>query len=336
MKCYSKLSLFAILHKQVPIHGGLRSLSSYWKAFDSNCKNVKTAVRSFSNSSKRRPTICFYSTNVGKGVQCSSIDMINHSFYQSGCSSQVVVVDDSHGSGPNSMIFVESSSGTTGDDLITEFFSKNMDNTDLKTDYTYPEFSMSANGLPVDPPLFSDAVDLNMLSGPETNLPDIVAEINDSIVDTVSGGENILKNSFDTISSSLKTAVSKNVNEVGKFINDITSFINESGESAGSKLTGFSSELKEGSGKAGFVALDVLRRTIIVVEDFVILGAKNIGYAYDSAKEILPQEFQDALTLSEGRVVEVLRPVGTAFQQVYSSFFRITWIFQDFFYKSER
>ncbi|KAI3463301.1 hypothetical protein Pfo_019964 [Paulownia fortunei] len=301
-------------HRQIPIHGGLKSFS-----FDSNCNNVNKAVRNFSNSSKRRPAICFYSNYIGKGEKCSSIDMINQSFYQSGCSSQVGVIDESRRLGPTSMIFVESSSKSAGDDLLTDFISNTIDNTDLQPNNTYPEFRTSINGVPIDPPSVSDSlnIDVNSLSGQKTVFSDIVAEMNDSIADTINGGENILNKSLDTITSSLTTALT-NVNEaVDNVINDITSFINKSGESAGNKLIGFSSELKEGSGRAGFVALDVLRRTIIVVDDFLVLGAKNIGYAYDSAKEFLPQEFQDALSLSEGRVIEVLRPVGTAFQQVY-------------------
>ncbi|KAL0429868.1 UNVERIFIED_CONTAM: hypothetical protein Sradi_0612800 [Sesamum radiatum] len=140
--------------------------------------------------------------------------------------------------------------------------------------------------------------------------------MNDSIADMINGGDNVLNKSCDTVTSSLNAALT-NVNEaVDNVINDIFSFITKSGESASDKLTGFSSELKEGSGRAGFLALDVLRRAIIVVEDSLLVGAKNLEYAYGSAKEFLPQEFQDALNLSEASVLKVLVPVGTAFQQV--------------------
>ncbi|KAL7152439.1 hypothetical protein ABFS83_04G097100 [Erythranthe nasuta] len=258
----SSASTSCSCHSQVPIHRGLKSLSSYWKSFDSNCNNVEKSSKKFLNfSKKRRPVKCLYSSNFGA----------------------------------SDVIFVEGGPTKTGvDDLIS-------------------------NGLPADTPLAIDPldIDLNSISGEEKNLFDISDEINSSIVDTINGGEDVLKKSFDSITSSLKAALSKNASEVDKIVNEITSLVSKSRESAGSKLTGFSGELKEGSGKVGFVALDVLRRAIVLFEDFLIMGAKNIGNAYESVKVILPREFQDSLASSEGRFGDVLRPVGTAFQQVY-------------------
>ncbi|KAK4410530.1 hypothetical protein Sango_0126000 [Sesamum angolense] len=323
----SSASTSCSCHTQIPVHGGLKSFSSYWKACDLNCNNVAKAVRNFSNSYKRRPATCFYSNYVGKGEQCSSMDMINKSYQTvlanikplDHSSFQVEVIDESYRLGPNSLIFVDSSSNTTGDNQLLEFISKTIDNSDLQPNYADTDFSASINGLPVDPPPpISDSlnIDVNPLSAGKTNFSDIVAEMNDSIADMINEGDNVLNKSFDTVTSSLNAALT-NVNEaVDNVINDILSFINKSGESATNKLTGFSSELKEGSGRAGFVALDVLRRAIIVVEDSLLVGAKNLGYAYGSAKEFLPQEFQDALNLSAASVLKVSVPVGTAFQQV--------------------
>lgn len=305
-----------LLILQIPIYGGLKSFSSHWKAF--NCNNVNKAVRKISNSSKRRPATCFCSNYVGKGEQCNSIDMINQSLYHSGCSSQVGVSYESHLFGPN-LMFVENSSNSAGDDQLTDFMSTIIDSTDLQPNYTNPEFPMSVGDLPIDSPPVSDSlnIDVNQLSDQKTNFSDIVAEMNGSIADTINGGENILNKSLDTITSSLTAALTSANEAADNVINDITTFLTKTGESAGNKLIGFSSALKEGSGTAGFVAVDVLRQTVVTVEDFLTLGAKNIGYAYDSVKEFLPQEFQDALRSSEGRVIEVLSPIGTAFQQVY-------------------
>ncbi|KAL0380476.1 UNVERIFIED_CONTAM: hypothetical protein Sangu_0111900 [Sesamum angustifolium] len=323
----SSASTSCSCHTQIPVHGGLKSFSSYWKACDLNCNNVAKAVRNFSNSYKRRPATCFYSNYVGKGEQCSSMDMINKSYQTvlanikplNHSSFQVDVIDESYRLGPNNLIFVDSSSNTTGDNQLPDLSAKTIDNSDLQPNYAATDLSASINGLPVDPPPpISDSlnIDVNPLSAEKTNFSDIVAEMNDSIADMINGGDNVLNKSFDTITSSLNAALT-NVNEaVDNVINDILSFINKSGESATNKLTGFSSELKEGSGRAGFVALDVLRQAIIVVEDSLLVGAKNLGYAYGSAKEFLPQELQDALNLSEASVLKVLIPVGTAFQQV--------------------
>ncbi|KAL9169750.1 hypothetical protein ABFS82_04G098700 [Erythranthe guttata] len=259
----SSASTSCSCHSQaVPIHGGLKSLSSYWKSFDSNCNIVGKSSKKFLNFTKKRPVKCLYSSS---------------------------------NFGASDVIFVEGGPTKTGvDDLIS-------------------------NGLPADTPLAIDPldIDLNSISGEEKNLFDISDEINSSIVDTINGGEDVLKKSFDTITSSLKAALSKNAAEVDKIVNEITSLVDKSRESAGSKLTGFSGELKEGSGKVGFVALDVLRRAIVLFENFLIMGTKNIGNAYESVKVILPREFQDSLASSEGHFGDVLRPVGTAFQQVY-------------------
>ncbi|KAL0463853.1 UNVERIFIED_CONTAM: hypothetical protein Slati_0272900 [Sesamum latifolium] len=286
-----------------------------------------SGFRNFSNSFQRRPATCFYSNYVGKGEQCSSTDMINRSYQTvlgnikplNHSSFQVEVIDESRRLGPNSLIFVDSSSNSAGDSQLPDFISKTIDNSDLQPNYADTDLSASLNGLPVEPlPPISDSlnIDVNSLSAEKTNFSDTVAETNDSIADMINGGDNVLNKSFDTVTSSLNAALT-NVNEaVDNVINDIFSFITKSGESASDKLTGFSSELKEGSGRAGFLALDVLRRAIIVVEDSLLVGAKNLGYAYGSAKEFLPQEFQDALNLSEASVLKVLVPVGTAFQQV--------------------
>ncbi|KAI3455488.1 hypothetical protein Pfo_012151 [Paulownia fortunei] len=322
-------------HTKVPFHGGFKSLSPYWKTFDVNCSYADKVVLSFSNgvhadraSFERLPASFFYSNYVGNSEQCVSMGVSDRSLYQSGLgnikqlaqsSYQVGVLDEPHRLGPNGMIFVDSSSNFDGDDQVMDFISKTVDNTDTLPNYADPESVMSFDGVPIDPPPVSDSlnIDVDSLSGQQTNFTDIVPEINESTADTINGGENVLNNLFDTITSSVTTTITNANEAVDNAINEIISFINKSGESAGNKLTGLSSELKETSGRAGLVALDVLRGTIVVVEDSLIQGAKTVRYAYNSAKEFLPPEFQEALSLSEESVTKVLNPAGTAFQQVY-------------------
>ncbi|GFP97776.1 calcium sensing receptor chloroplastic, partial [Phtheirospermum japonicum] len=175
------------------------------------------------------------------------------------------------------------------------------------------------DGLPVDPPILPDLLntDENSLSGQDKNVADIISEINKSTADIISGGENVLNSLFDNVTSSV-TKTLTNANEaVDNAVNEIFSFFNKSGESAGDKLTGLSGELKDVSGKTGLIALDFLKKTIVVVEDSLVEGAKNVGYAYSSAKNFLPPEFREVLNLSEESVAKVLNPAGTAFRQVY-------------------
>ncbi|KAL9432020.1 hypothetical protein AB3S75_027100 [Citrus x aurantiifolia] len=88
------------------------------------------------------------------------------------------------------------------------------------------------------------------------------------------------------------------------------------GGSAGSKLTNFSTDLKEASSKATVAAVDVLRNTIVALEESITNGASFVVYYYGTTKESLPPEIRDALNLYEDRAVKLWRPVGSALQQV--------------------
>ncbi|KAL2516269.1 Rhodanese/Cell cycle control phosphatase superfamily protein [Forsythia ovata] len=313
-------------HSRFPIHGGLNSFSSYWKTFEDNFNTVDRVVYNFSNGRvpfKRQPASCFYSNFVESGEQSSSMDFINRSACLSklndikpltNCSYPVGVIDESHPLGPSNLKFVESSSFSTGDDQLMDITSKTIEYTDILN----PELIVPIDGAPDDPAPVSDSmnVNINSLSDLKTSAADIFAELNKSIADTINRGENAVNNSFDTITSSVTTALGSANEAVDNAINKIISAINKSGRSAGDKLPDFSSDLKATSGKVGLIALDVLRRTIVVVEDSLAQGVTYVGYAYSSAKESLPSEFQDALNLSEETAIQVLRPVGTAVQQV--------------------
>ncbi|XP_057797216.1 uncharacterized protein LOC131013180 isoform X2 [Salvia miltiorrhiza] len=294
----SSASTSCSCHGQIPVYGGLKSFPSHPKAFD--CSHANKSVKKLSNFSRRRGAMCIYSDYVVKDEQCSSIHTINQSLYQSGCTTQFGVSDEMSGLGPN-LVFVDNSS----ESQLTDFINKAVDSTDLQPSYVNPDLPISVSGVTIDPAVASDSllVDVNPLSVQNTQLSDIVE-----------GGEDVLNNSIETITSSLNAVLTSASEAVDGVINDINTFLAQTGESAGNKLSGVSSGLKEGSGAAASAALDVLRRTVVVVEDLL---TKNVGYAYDSAKGFLPQEYQDVLRSTEGRVAEVLSPIGAAFQQVY-------------------
>lgn len=303
-------------HGQIPVYGGFKSVSLYPKAFD--CNSVNKAVKKFSSFSKRKAATCFYSNYVGKGEQCSSVDTINETLYQSECSTQFGFSDESHRLVPNT-VFVDNSSESAGNYQLTDFVSKTVDSTDLQPNFIDPEFPISVSDVPIDSPSVSDSlsVDVNPLSDQNTQFSSIVAQANDSVADIINGGENALNKSLDTITSSLNAALTSANEAADNVISDVNTFLNKTGESAGNKLGGLSSGVKEGSGAAGSAAVNVLRRAVVTVEDILAFGTKNIGYAYESAKEFLPQEYQDVLRLSEGRVIGIFSPIGAAFQQVY-------------------
>ncbi|KAL3824402.1 hypothetical protein ACJIZ3_020431 [Penstemon smallii] len=300
-------------HVQIPVHGGLKSIIPYWRTSDFHSKNVEKIVLSFSNgvhldtsSFKRQPVSCFYSTGTSNGSlyqsKLGNITQLTESNYQ------VEIFDKSHGLGSHGMVFVDNSSNSTGDDQLVDFIDQTIENTDKLPNYVVPESTTPSIGLPIDPPPVRESlnIDASSLSGQKMNLSDIVNR-----------AEDVLNNSFDNVTSSLTKALTNANESVDNAINYIISFIDKTGESVGDKLTIFSSELKEASGKTGLVAVDVLRRSIFVFEDSLIQGGKTVGYAYSSAKDYLPPEFRKILSLSEESAVKVLTPVGTAFQQVY-------------------
>ncbi|KAL1559116.1 hypothetical protein AAHA92_09495 [Salvia divinorum] len=258
-------------HGQIPIYGGLKSFSSYARAFD--ISNVNKSVKKISNFSRQRGTTCLYSDYVVKYYQCSSIDTINQSLYQSGCTTQLGVGGEMHVLGPN-LVFVDSS----GESQLTEFLSKVVDSTDLQPSYVDPDLPLSVSGVTVDPAVVSGSllIDVNPLSVQNTQFADIVE-----------GGEDVLNNSIETITSSFNAALTSAGEAVDSVVKDINTFLDQTGESAGNRL---------------------------IVEDFL---TNNVVYAYDSAKGFLPQDYQDVLRSSEGRIAEVLSPFGAALQQVY-------------------
>ncbi|XP_051227410.1 uncharacterized protein [Lolium perenne] len=68
---------------------------------------------------------------------------------------------------------------------------------------------------------------------------------------------------------------------------------------------------------AGAVAADVLRKAIVLTEDSVGTATASLVYYYGSAKSSLPPNVKDLLNSSEEKASIVLRPIGSALQQVY-------------------
>ncbi|XP_047053312.1 uncharacterized protein LOC124659490 [Lolium rigidum] len=68
---------------------------------------------------------------------------------------------------------------------------------------------------------------------------------------------------------------------------------------------------------AGAVAADVLRKAIVLTEDSVGTATASLVYYYGSAKSSLPPNVKGLLNSSEEKASLVLRPIGSALQQVY-------------------
>lgn len=112
--------------------------------------------------------------------------------------------------------------------------------------------------------------------------------------------------------------------EANKTLDNITSGLNLSidraGESGGNKLSGFSGDLKETSGKVGIVTVDLVRKIIVVTEDTLVKGFSSVAYSYESVKGLLPPEIQDALNASETTLSEALVQLHQFFSRSVESF----------------
>uniref|UniRef100_A0ACD5WL57 Uncharacterized protein n=1 Tax=Avena sativa TaxID=4498 RepID=A0ACD5WL57_AVESA len=97
----------------------------------------------------------------------------------------------------------------------------------------------------------------------------------------------------------------------------LTSSVDATKEQATGGATDVSGALQEKVAGAGAVAVDVLRKAIVVAEDSVGTATTSLAYYYGSAKSSLPPNVKDLLNSSEEKASIVLRPVGSALQQVY-------------------
>lgn len=152
-----------------------------------------------------------------------------------------------------------------------------------------------------------------------SSFEDLVSQTNESLRASFGDGGNAFNSSVDKITSTT-TDIIKDANEaIENLTTKVFSSFDQAGELTRSKLSDLPGAVTQSSGKAGIVALDLLRKTVLVVEDILLKGSKFIYYSYETSKEYLPPEIQNALKLFEEKAGEILRPVGMVFLQVYSA-----------------
>ncbi|KAI8537264.1 hypothetical protein RHMOL_Rhmol09G0010000 [Rhododendron molle] len=160
-------------------------------------------------------------------------------------------------------------------------------------------------------------VDTDALSSGKTDIQGTLGGVSESISFSVKKGGIALENSVDVVTNSITSAL-KGANEgLDSALSEVISSIDHVGEFANKKFIGFSNDLKEASKKMGAISVEFLRGAIVQIEDSLKQGATYVVSAYGSTKDLLPSEVQNILSLSEDRVTKVVRPVGTALQQIY-------------------
>lgn len=204
--------------------------------------------------------------------------------------------------------FIEISNMSNSEEELADFTGQLTENSGTLPMPTDPQTVSTMDVIPDDSISVSDSlnVDADSLSSLKTKIEDIF-----------NNGENAVENSLDTIKSSIKSVVEGANEAVESVISKVTTAIDQTGELASNKLSGFSINSKETSSKAGIIAVDLLRRTIVSIEDYLVKGGKFVVYGYGSLKELLPPDIHNVLDSSEEKAIRILGPVGTTFQQVY-------------------
>lgn len=154
------------------------------------------------------------------------------------------------------------------------------------------------------------------LAATKASAGEVFAGINETFNDSINKGENALRSSVDTATSFIDSVVKNATTSADNAFSKVFSAADQTGELANKKITSFSSEIDGVTSKAPGLVIDVLRRTVVAVESSLSSGASYVVYLYGSAKEFLPAEIRDTVNIYEDKAAQVLRPVGSATQQV--------------------
>ncbi|XP_022631851.1 calcium sensing receptor, chloroplastic isoform X2 [Vigna radiata var. radiata] len=166
-------------------------------------------------------------------------------------------------------------------------------------------------------------VDNESLASTKASVGDFLSGINDSFKASISQGENALRSSLDTVTSFADSVGKTATKSVDNAFSKAFSAVDQTGDIANNKLTSFSSGLSGITNKAPAVAIDVLRRAIVVVESSLTSGASYVVYLYGSAKDLLPAGIRDTVNVYEDKATEILRPVGSATQRIYTGVYSL-------------
>lgn len=166
------------------------------------------------------------------------------------------------------------------------------------------------------PPPEPITVDNESLGSTKASIGDIFSGISKSFNSTINEAEKALQSSLDTATSLKRSVIENATKSVDNVFGEALSSVNQTGELANKKLSSFSSNLSGIASKVPAFAVDVLRSTIIAIESSLISGASYVVYLYGSAKELLPVGIRDAVNVYESKASQILRPIGSASQEV--------------------
>ncbi|XVF65816.1 hypothetical protein PTKIN_Ptkin09bG0281200 [Pterospermum kingtungense] len=312
---------------QISFHGGLRPFTPFQKEFQYRFNTQDKSVLGMSNgnhlhrmSFKPQAMESFYPNFVESAEQAMPMDLINSYScpnelddrkcnFSNVWSSSVDAINESTPLGAGELKDVDTSSISAVEERLVDLTNQSVENTNNAMGMVGPETMSTIDRTPENPTAASSSLnfDNGSASSVKTGLDDFLAGVNESFNSSVNKGETAVKSLLDKITSSI-TSVTTSASQT----------VDNAQALANNKVSNLSSDLKEASSKANAFAVDLLRHTIVVVEDYLSNGASSFVCYYASAKERLPPEIKDALNLYEERTGKALKPVGAALQQVYS------------------
>ncbi|KNA17386.1 hypothetical protein SOVF_080110 [Spinacia oleracea] len=299
-------------HSQILLNDGVRYLTRTQKVFGVQCVSVDTTIPSLSGG------VCQGACLQKEAATSLNYDFHGHKTLLNGWHYTTGKMSDSFFRGGERLTYVEDSAASVSQE---EQLGDNM---------------MDSANILLDPPSKEPISILDRVAGSTSNVPDtlginaeplpsssssfdnLLSQTNESMRASFGEGGDALNSSVDKINSTITDIVKDGNNAIENLTAKVLSSFDQAGEVTSSKLNKLPSDLQQSSSKAGTLALELLRKTIFVVEDSLVKGGKFVYYSYETSKDLLPSEIQNAVKLFEEKASEISRPVGMVFLQVYS------------------
>ena len=212
---------------------------------------------------------------------------------------------------------------TTPDDIVRGFAAAELPGSD---DSFWPRLTpVSADQTAsVAAAVTNDAAERALLDAPiptafptdASDAEESFARFVDSLSKQIFQAEDALTEGYDKLRLSAYDALGTWRKTVRGVAGGLRSSVGASKKQAAGGVTDVSGAFQEKMAGAGDMAVDVLRKVIVVVEDSLGSATTSLVYYYGSAKSSLPPNVKDLLNSSEEKASIVLRPIGSALQQV--------------------
>ncbi|KAJ8755192.1 hypothetical protein K2173_018990 [Erythroxylum novogranatense] len=324
-------------HSQISFHGAFRPFGSFSKDFES--RSILEERVGFGSSNGLHMQGVSFRTQAAKSLYSDVFDSSEQSVFVDSiknvsCSdelsdarckfygdwgSSVGAINEMQTNGIENLKNVETYSFSAMEQELGNSLEQSAENAEILMGTVEPQTALSTEITPESPNLGSDSIGMigDSLSETKASFDDFLAGVTESISNSVSKGENAVKSTVDTINSSVASITESASEAVDNAWSKIFSSFDQTGELAGSRLTNVSDGLTEAASKAATISVDVLRSTIVAVEDWISKGSSLIVYSYGNVKELLPPQIKDTLNLSEEKVIQIYTPIGSAVQQIY-------------------